>query len=141
MPKVCSIDKRSPRGKMASAYWSWYPEPDKRVAYLMRYCVDHAEVLLDQIGKIVARHDFDEINEESTCGRCGGSTEVERDYSWAAVYIPGCDVLNVTIETCFSCAVAFRAEIIDYGERLPERNGYVAGAPANSPWARLIPLP
>lgn len=138
MPRRCSIDKKIATRDVATAYWSWYPETDQRVAYKLMYCVDHADILIRQI-KDGSKYAVEmNLEDDGHCMRCGENVGPDVDLTWVSAYMPGVEELKVTLEHCFNCAPGFRAEIIDFGEKLPNRDGRRAGAPATSPWASLF---
>jgi len=138
MSKRCSVDHKLETGKLAAAYWAWYPEPDVRVAYKTAYCVKHADALLSIIKKAAGHAVDSDLHDDGTCMACGEDLSGGYELTWVNAYMPGIEAIAVTLEHCYTHATSIRAEITEMGERLKDRDVSKSGAPASSPWASLF---
>lgn len=61
--------------------------------------------------------------------------------SYATVYIPAREAISVELWGCEACAVQLRSHVIEYGDRLADRDASLQTARAIvDPWAMLIPM-
>lgn len=141
MPSVCSICKRRSADKLASVYWAWYPEPDRRDAFKVQYCRGDA----DMLSAAVAMGYHNEFNprpaDSDGCCNCGTAiTDGVWLVTYAKVYIPKMEALDLELWSCEPCAIHLRSHVLEYGTRLPAREqSSVPIRARESPWGSLIP--
>lgn len=127
--------------KLATAYWAWYPEPDHRFAYKVQYCRGDADILA---GAVAMGYDND-FNPRSSdtdgCCNCGTAiTDGVWLVTYAKVYIPGQEQLDLELWLCEPCALQLRSHVQDHGTALPNRDQYRTEPLARAnPWGSLIP--
>lgn len=140
---ICSFGKHRTGRKPVAAYWAWFPVQNDRRSYRVRYCVEHSDILKGVIASYQDNISSSDQEAGDTCWNCG--CVMDSDVwcvSYATIYIPGRESISVELWSCEPCAVQLRSHVIEYGERLPDRDADLQSARARvDPWAMLIPSP
>lgn len=122
----CSACGERARGKLATIYWAWFTPDQGRYAVRQRLCAPcyvrwYATPITDQ-----------EANPEA-CPYCHGSVGPDVDPTYATVYIPGREFIEVALATCANDAAVLRENAKMGAIPLPDRESVVGGPqPPNS---------
>lgn len=122
------------RTKLAQIYWAWFEASGERHAVRQRLCPScyvrwYATPLTDQ------------QNNPEQCPYCHGSVGADLDPTYATVYIPGHEYLEVALATCANDAAVLRENAkmgsIVLADRQPAVGGPQPPNSATSVWDDL----
>ena len=130
--KPCSVHGARFNGKPASIYWAWFVADGSRIAYRQRFC---AGCLKDGPLPILRSC----IENEAACPICHGVSGSDADFTYATVYIPKQEPVELALATCGSDAVAVRVAAQVGAEKLPDREAGMRGPSSSltSAWDEL----
>lgn len=133
--RPCSLCNKRAKGKLASAYWSWFTAANERIAWRQLLC---SPCLTSTFGPILRKSSTDSTG-EATCPGCGGSLADDVDPVFLSLYLPKQEALEYELDTDAACAAEIRGSIVDHGERLANRQLEVRGPSplAEDPWAEF----
>lgn len=124
----CSRCGERCRGKMASLYFSWYPDRDHRTSFLVKSDPECAAQLLVPL---LTRRD----DQLLLCPECDTPLNDSAAKTYLTAYIPRKEQYDDTYETCASCADAFRDRMSFGGRLQPDRGVEVRGpSPSAMAW-------
>ena len=130
----CSACGEKPNGKLAAIYWAWFTASGERHAVRQRLCAAcyvqwYATPLHDQ-----------EANPDQ-CPYCHGSVGGDLDPTYATVYIPGREFVEIALATCANDAAVLRANAsvgaIPLPDRQPGNGGLQPPISATAAWDSL----
>jgi hypothetical protein len=131
----CSLCSARIMGKPASLYWAWFLADDTRNAWKQRLCIECFSQTFLPILQTINSDSMDAF----TCPACGGSSETDLDAVYLNLFLPKQEMREFELNTDAACAAKIRGNIVDHGERLPNRGVEVRGPSSlpQDPWADL----
>jgi hypothetical protein len=124
----CSACGQRFPGKFASAYWAWYVDQNRRVAWKQRLCPNCVGAELVELIQCVLAADYD----GHSCAACHASVNGDSDVTFLKLYVPGQEEMDLSFPADNACAARLRIAAERGGERLPDREPQVRG-PSPSP--------
>jgi len=134
----CSVCRKRPVEKLSQVTWAWNPEPQTRVAYRQRLCLECFALRV-----VVLDHDVPQEG-PLACAACGCSVEHDMSPVYMTAFVPGVGKYRLDVPLCDADALGVRANASENAERLPERDPQSRGlesapgtASPKSAWERL----
>ena len=131
--KPCSVHGSRFPGKPASIYWAWFLADGSRRAYRQRFC---GECFKDGPLKIIR----DVLKNEAACPICHAVHGRDADETYATIYIPKQEAVELAIQSCGVDAVSLRSLAVVGAELLPDREAGMRG-PSSSPTSAWDDIP
>jgi hypothetical protein len=124
--RQCSYCNASPREKLASMYYGWYPPEGDRVGYKVLVCRDDFhQALLPSVKR------WNEVASETAepiCWDCGAQVDSLRDKLFVTIFLPKSDKIYFEVDLCAGCLLKETTAIMALGQRLQNRASYDAPA-------------
>lgn len=116
----CGVCGERTKGKLAQIYWAWFEADQERYAVRQRLCAPcyvrwYAQPLTDQ-----------EANPDD-CPFCHCSVGADLDPTYATVFIPGREYVEIALATCANDAAVLRENAKMGSIPLPNRESAVGG--------------
>lgn len=133
----CSTCSGRIAGKAVTVYAAWYDAARQRVSYRLRLCLD---CVVAQANTVWGHRD-DPNGEHGSCPACGGYDLDDQVLVYFVVYPPKQEPRYYDVPYCVGCWQLSVKDLALNGERMPNRDGYEAGAPAlqDADWDTVLP--
>lgn len=136
-PRPCTACKARIPGKPITVYSAWFNERRERISYRHRLC----EGCAIEWAENVWSHRITEDPDSGTCPGCGTWNVDDQLLVYYVVYPPKAEPRYYDVPFCTADGQVLVAQLAGFGERMPNRDGFGAGAPAPSErdWATVLP--